>query len=195
MRWTVRNSYRGPVRRWTGAVGSLSARLTGGGRALRVQVLSQGRRSLRADEARALCLPASRPGYVREVLLRVDGQAVVFARSVTAHAQSLGPWRALRGLGSRPLADLLFKRSAGMARTPLEFARLAPASPVHRHVARAWQRASAGPAAPGAWPARRSVFRRGAAPLLVMEVFAARQTPWSWPCASGKARAPELTRK
>jgi chorismate--pyruvate lyase len=150
---------------------------------------------LRGDEARALRLPAGRPGYVREVLLRVDGVAAVFARSVTAHAQSLGPWRALRGLGSRPLADVLFKRTAGLARTPLEFARLAPASPARRHVARAWQRATGEPAAPGAWPARRSVFKRGSAPLLVMEVFAARQAPWGWPCARGQARAIEPTRK
>jgi chorismate--pyruvate lyase len=194
MRWSVRNSQRRPVRRWLGAAGSLSARLAGDGRALCVQVLQQGRGPLRADEARALCLPVSCPGYVREVLLRVDGQAVVFARSVTAHAQSLGPWHALRGLGSRPLADVLFTPAADMARTPLEFSRLAPTSPLRRHVAQAWGQGSTEPCTPGAWPARRSVFKRGCAALLVMEVFAARQLPWGWPCR-GMPRAFKLTRR
>jgi len=172
--------HRGSRRRWVGASGSLSARLAGAGQAFSVQVLKQGRQKLHADEARALGLPGLRPGYVREVVLRVDDVAVVFARSVTAHAQSLGPWRSIRGLGTRPLADVLFKR-LGLARTPLEFARLKPASPLRRAVAQAWQEATAEALATRSLPSRRSVFTRRGAPLLVMEVFAARQAPWGWP--------------
>lgn len=183
MPWRRRNAYRGGLRRWLDASGSLSARLAGAGQTFGVQVLRQGRQGLRPDEARALGLGGTRPGYVREVVLRVDGAAVVFARSVTAHARSLGPWRSLRGLGNRPLADLLFKRALGIARTPLEFSRLRPASRAQRHVARAWQRAGDEALRPGALPARRSTFRRHGASLLVMEVFAAPQAPSGWPCA------------
>ena len=188
MPWTMRNPYRGQVRRWVGAGGSLSTRLAGAGQRFNVQVLHQGRQSLQPGEARVLGLSASRSGYAREVVLRVDGVAVVFARSVTAHAQSQGPWRSIRGLGSRPLADLLFKRCAGIGRTPLTFAKLAPASQARRRVARAWQFATGEALAPRALPARRSVFQRRGAPLLVMEVFAAPCAPWCWPCACRPAR-------
>lgn len=181
MVWTTRNTHHGRVRRWLGASGSLSARLALAGQAFGVQVLKQGRQALHDDEARALGLAGARVGYVREVLLRVDGVPVVFARSVTAHAPSQGPWRAIRGLGNRPLADVLFRPVAGIARTPLEFARVRPASRLRRQVARAWQQGSGEPVAAGALPARRSVFRHRGAPLLVMEVFAAPHAPWCWP--------------
>ena len=180
MPWTTRNGYRGDVRRWVGAGGSLSARLAGAGQVFSVQVLHQGRQGLWPDEARAVGLPGPRAGYVREVVLRVDGLPVVFARSVTAHAQSQGPWRSIRGLGTRPLADVLFTR-LGLARTPLEFAKLPPASHLRRHVARAWQHATGEAVRPTALPARRSMFTRRGAPLLVMEVFAAERAPWCWP--------------
>lgn len=180
MRWTTRNGFRGDVRRWVGASGSLSARLAGVGRTFSVQVLDQGRQPLHTGEAHALGLRGIRSGYVREVVLRVDAAAVVFARSVTPHDRSLGAWRSVRGLGTRPLADVLFKR-LGLARTPLEFSRLKPASPLRRHAAKAWQRATGEAQATRAPPARRSVFTRCGAPLLVMEVFAARQAPWCWP--------------
>jgi chorismate--pyruvate lyase len=195
MSWTRRIPHRGSVRQWLGAPGSLSAHLAGAGRVLSVQVLRQGLQALHPDEAQALGLPGIQSGYVREVMLRVDGAAVVFARSVTVPAQSRGPWRSIRGLGSRPLADVLFKRVTGIARTPLEFAVLQSASPLQRHVARAWQLATGEALAAAALPARRSVFMRRGAPLLVMEVFAAAQTPWCWPRAKVSASCPVLTRK
>ncbi len=180
--WTKRNRHRGNKRRWLGASGSLSARLAASGQRFSVQVLTQGMQKMRPDEARALGLSGRQPGYVREVLLRVDDVPVVFARSVARHAQSLGPWRSICGLGTRPLADVLFKRS-GLARTPLEFAAIKLASPLQRHVARAWQGATGDAPAVRNLPARRSVFTRCAAPLLVMEVFASADAPWCWPCA------------
>ena len=192
--WATRNGFRGPVRHWVGATGSLSARLAGAGELYRVQVLRQGRQRLRWDEARALGLARPQAGYVREVLLRVDGAAVVFARSVTPYGASLGAWRSVRGLGSRPLADVLFKR-LGIARTPLEFARLQPVSPLHRHVAQAWQQATGAALAARALPTRRSVFVRRGAPLLVMEVFADVQAPWGWPTRRTSTVGNFFTRK
>lgn len=159
-----------------------------------MQVLEQGRKKLRNDEARALGLPSGRSGYVREVVLRVDGVAVVFARSATLHTGSLGPWRSIRGLGTRPLADVLFKRF-GPVRTPLEFATLKPTSPLRRHVAKAWQGATGETEAPRALPARRSVFTRRQTPLLVMEVFAAGQAPWCWPNARDLGSPPVISGK
>jgi chorismate--pyruvate lyase len=181
MTWNPKTAYRGQEKRWLGASGSLSARLAAAGQVFSVQVLKQGRQALGRDEARALGLPGRSAGYMREVVLSVDGVAVVFARSVTSHAHSLGAWRAIRGLGTRPLADVLFKR-AGISRSPLAFARIKPATRLRQQVARGWQLATDGPVAARALPARRSVFTRRSAPLLVMEVFAAHPEPWCWPC-------------
>lgn len=190
--WSRRNSQHGNRRGWLGARGSLSARLAGAGQSFDVQVLRQGRQRMRADEARALGRARVGPAYVREVLLRVDDVPVVFARSVTWHANSNGPWRSLRGLGTRPLADVLFQR-LGLKRMPLEFARFKPVSRWQRDVAQAWRLASGSPVTDSALPARRSVFTRYGAPLLVMEVFAAAHAPWYWPSRRGCKRPEVLT--
>lgn len=187
MQWTTNRIQPRRVRRWVAATGSLSTRLAGVSRAFTVQVLSQGRQGLGPDEARALGLPGRCSGYVREVLLRVDHLPVVFARSVTPHAASQGPWRSIRGLGTRPLADVLFKRR-GIVRAPLEFARFKPAGPEHRNVMRAWQLAARETMAMRAVPTRRSVFTRCGAPLLVMEVFPSAQAPWHWSAGGRKQR-------
>lgn len=171
--WTSRNFARGPLRRWLKATGSLSAHLAATGSVFSVQVLRQRREALRSDEAQALGLHAGRAGYAREVLLRVDGRALVFARSVTTHADSLAAWRSVRGLGTRPLADVLFKRS-GITRGPLRYRQLAPSTVIHRRVSQHWH-ASRDPSQqdrlPRSLSARRSAFERRGAPLLVMEVF------------------------
>lgn len=180
MGWQTFTPARGSVRRWLQASGSLSARLAATGESFGVQVLAQGRQPLTRDESRALGQAGQRMGYAREVLLRVDGQALVFARSVTAHADSLGAWRSVRGLGSRPLADVLFKR-AGILRAPLAYSQLQRQSPLQRHVAKSWLAATGQELAPQALPARRSVFTRHGAALLVMEVFAAPACCWRWP--------------
>lgn len=190
MRWNTHNPHRGPRRGWVGAAGSLSARLARVGQVFSVQLLAQGRQALDRDEARALGLPGLQAGYVREVLLRVDGIAVVFARSVTAYAASNGPWRSIRGLGVRPLADVLFTRQ-GISRSPLAFTKIPPTSRLRRKVAHAWRQAAGGALATGALPARRSVFTRCGAPLLVMEVFASPTKPWGWP-ASVRVSGPTL---
>ncbi len=185
MGWQSFTPARGGLRRWLQASGSLSARLAATGQTFSVQVLSQGRQALTTDEARALGLCRQRVGYVREVMLRVDGQPLVFARSVTAHTDSLAIWRSVRGLGSRPLADLLFKRS-GIMRAPLAYSQLARQSLLQRQVARSWRAATGVTLDHPSLPARRSVFSRRGAALLVMEVFAASTKCWRWPDAGSR---------
>jgi chorismate--pyruvate lyase len=171
------------MRRWLKASGSLSARLAGTGKVFSVQVLRQGRAPLSQDEALALHLGPHRTGYAREVLLRVDGMPVVFARSATAQHNAVGAWWALQGLGNRPLAEVLFRRS-GIRRQPLSFNRLARHSRLQVHVAKSWATAI-GSVVPDAAPhARRSVFVREGAALLVMEVFIAHAT--RWPGSTGR---------
>lgn len=181
--WTSRNFARGPLRQWLQASGSLSARLAATGDVFSVQVLRQGREALSPSEAQALGVHVGRAGYAREVLLRVDGRALVFARSVTAHADSLAAWRSVRGLGTRPLADVLFKR-LGIVRGPLRYGQLAPATVFRRRVSQ-HLRSSPNPVPqddlPRSLSARRSVFERQGAPLLVVEVFIAPGSVWHVP--------------
>lgn len=180
MRWLNFSSVRGTLRCWLQASGSLSARLAFTGDVFSVQVLSQGRQPLSADEAQGLGLRAMRVGYAREVLLCVDGKPMVFARSVTTFLDSVGPWRSVRGLGSRPLADVLFNR-IGISRQPLEFKILHRQGMVQRKVVQHWQKATGISQKSRALPARRSVFTRHGAALLVMEVFAANTSDWYCP--------------
>lgn len=185
MQWQRRNFGRAGLRRWLQAPGSLSARLAATGSQFSVQVLAQGHQALSADEARALGQGSQRKGYVREVVLRVDGVPRVFARSVTAHTDSLAAWRSVRGLGTRPLADVLFKRG-GITRAPLAFAKLAPVSTLKRHVAASWQQATGEALSARMLAARRSAFVRRQAALLVMEVFVADH--WHWTAAADKVK-------
>lgn len=178
--WQSFTSRRSALRRWLQATGSLSARLAATGDNFSVQVLNQGRQALTRDEALALGSGECRIGYVREVVLRVDGKAMVFARSVTAHASAMGAWRSVQGLGNRPLADVLF-RHLGIRRAPLEFAQPKRHGTLQRHVAKAWLSSTGATLSHSALPARRSVFTRHNAALLVMEVFAADAPQWRWP--------------
>jgi len=158
------------LRAWLQAPGSLTARLQRFGT---VQVLVQQQRAMTLWPLEQADLQ-QRLGYVREVVLLLDGRAAVWARSCTPLAASHGPWSALRGLGTRPLAELLFA-SRQVLRSPLQ----AQALPRHgaqlAHIARQW-RALPGALAPSDVPrwARSSVFWHGPHPLRVMEAF----SPW-----------------
>lgn len=157
------------LRRWLQAPGSLTARLRRHG-TVSVEVIRQGRARLWPQERAAL---RRTEAHVREVLLRIDGRAAVWARSVTPLGGVKGPWRALHGLGSRPLAELLFERRH-VHRSPLRSTRLMAHSPQHAHVRRAWPgNGSDQPDAPPHW-ARHSLFWRHGQALQVLEAFA----PW-----------------
>jgi len=175
--WSEQAPLWGGGRFWLQAQGSLSARLAATGRVFDVQVLRQGRGPVTVDETCALGVEGQHEGYVREVVLRLDAEAMVFARSVTPCDDSLARWRSLRWLGTSPLADVLFTR-ADISRLPMQYTRLKPTGPTYRHVAHAWQEATEHTLTHQPLPARRSLFVRHAAPLLVLEVFAAPSSVW-----------------
>ena len=172
-RWSTHLPVNRALRRWLAVGGSLSARLAKAGPGLQVRRLRQGGGRARSDEATRL--GGTQAVLRREVVLSAGGAARVVARSLTPRPAALGPWRAVGGLGQRPLADVLFGPRAPQ-RSALQFARLTPHSPAHQAVRRALAQAehTALPAAPtrlGALWARRSVFWRRGAPLMVTEVF------------------------
>ncbi|MFG6447774.1 chorismate--pyruvate lyase family protein [Roseateles sp. BYS180W] len=162
---------RQSLRDWLRAPGSLSKRLAQLGQRFEVQVLRQGVAPLRGPERRALGLPRRGCTFVREVLLRVDGVPLVWARSALHAAALAGPWKALKGLGQRPLAHLLYE-DPRIQRSALQPRRLARMGHTRRHMVRQWQQSTgSAPAADMLW-SRNSVFLRGGAQLRVMELFA-----------------------
>lgn len=135
-----------------------------------VQLLGQGMEPARSLDATALGLSPGKPVHGRTVLLRCEGEGMVLAHSVVRAAVSRGPWRALKGLGQRPLAELLFVR-ADVHRTPLAQQWLPPRHPVAKWVARQWEQ-STGQALPGRGIWRRwSLFSRRGESLMVSEFF------------------------
>ena len=153
-----------PWRPWLTYRGSLTRRIVERSGTFRVELVSQRVRFPNDDEYRELGRPAHRLAFVREVLLHADGTPVVMAHSIVGRSDLAGTWRAVRGLGTRPLAALLFA-DRRVSRDPFEYARLDPRHPL-------WQRARAllGRDFPTLW-ARRSRFRLHGRPLLVTEVF------------------------
>lgn len=156
------------LRAWLQSDGSLSRRLAQAFGRFEVQVLAQGAAPAHADELRVLRRAGrARPSWprchVREVMLWGDGQPLVYARTVLPAVQSQLAWRALRGLGCRPLADLLFGLRAAHC-TRLGSVRMAPL-----HARRLGQ--DLGWTGSPLW-CRRSVFTRRGMPLLITEWFA-----------------------
>ncbi len=162
-------SARASLRAWLRAPGSLSARLARHGR-FEVQVLRQATAKLRAPERRALGAPRRGCTLVREVLLSVDGQPLVWARSSLHKSALAGPWKALKGLGRRPLADLLY-RDRRVRRSTLQPRRIGAQGPTRRHMARQWAAATGGTPPRAMLWSRHSVFKRHGAQLRILELF------------------------
>jgi chorismate--pyruvate lyase len=158
------------LRRWLQAEGSLTSRLRAHG-LVEVQVQRQGPGTLWALEQADLRVHT---GYVREVVLLLDGRPAVWARSVTTARAIQGAWRAMRGLGVRPLAELLFS-TRHVNRESLQAQRLPRGDRQVKHIRDQWN-ALQQPSLETAMPrwARSSLFWRHGQALRVMEAF----SPW-----------------
>ncbi|MBC8748030.1 chorismate--pyruvate lyase [Paraburkholderia sp. WC7.3g] len=150
---------------WLTRGGSLTAHL----RALGVVTVRVTRETVALpwpDEAAALGLAPRAPVWVREVVLSVDGVPFVAAHSVTPRAVSVGVWQATRRLRTRPLAELLYSDSS-VARSSLVSRRVGERHPLYRLAAP--EIGGGARHAPHGLVARRSVFERHRAPLMVTE--------------------------
>jgi chorismate--pyruvate lyase len=156
---------------WLTSNGSLTATLQRHAAAFRVQVLRQRPAICLADEAAPLGLPRASRCWEREVLLRCDNTAVVFAHTVVPMAADAADWPLFSALGERSLGSTLFGDPL-VRRGDLEYARLRASHPLAR-------RARAALGAEGQVPAqqetmlyaRRCLYRRRHGTLLVTEVF------------------------
>ena len=155
------------MRDWLTTPGSLTARLIAHSRHFRVQKLRQAGNVCLADEAGAIGLARPRRVWEREVLLRCDGQPVVYGHTVVPTSASASDWPLFSALGERSLGTTLFY-DPRVTRGALEFARLRPGHPLLARV-----HAALGREAPArdTYFARRCVYRRRQGLLLVTEVF------------------------
>lgn len=150
------------LRRWLSASGSLTAHIRHAGHDFRVRRLCQHRMDALPEENAVL---ARRHGaLVREVLLMEGDVPLVFAHSVVCGGDTRGAWQALRGLGSQPLAGLLYA-DARITRLGMRYRLVTARDALGCRVRHALPQVRF-----PLW-ARRSVFRRHGKPLLVTEVF------------------------
>jgi chorismate lyase len=145
------------ARSWLLERGSLTLRLKRQHPGLAVRIVAEGLGPLLPDETIRLTLPPHRQAWVREVTLHDGSLELLQARTVIPDWSSANPWSELQRLGNRPLGEILFSDS-GLERSEFEFT-LGPG----------W-RAAETPPAPDRL-ARRCVYRRLGAPLLLTERF------------------------
>jgi chorismate lyase len=143
---------------WLTRGGSLTAHLRTLG-AVTVEVTREAVDIPWRDEWRALGITPRTPVWTREVALKVDGVAFVVAHSLVALAHSDGVWQSMRRLRTRPLAELLYSDSS-VSRSVLVNRTITARHPLHRLTDTTH-----------ALVARRSVFERHGAPLMVTECF------------------------
>lgn len=151
---------------WLSNRDSLTARLVARCSHFRVQRLRQGRAKCLRDEFHALGLPCVTQVIEREVLLRCDERAVVYAHTVLSLDANASHWPLFASLGNRSLGSTLFS-DPQVERGQLYFARLGRRHPLMQRIV---QVHALGNEVAYLW-ARRSVFRRKGSPLLVTEVF------------------------
>ncbi len=153
------------MRDWLSNRDSLTARLQARCQAFRVQRLFQGRAMVLRDEVQALNLARVEKVTAREVVLRCDERAVVYAHTVLPLHANASQWPLFASLGNRSLGTTLFSDPL-VARGELQYARLSASHPLMQRV-RELGLVEAGTRC----YARRSLFRRKSSCLLVTEVF------------------------
>jgi chorismate--pyruvate lyase len=154
------------MRHWLTDRTSLTVKLVNRSRHFRVQRLRQGRGVSLADESSMVGLPRRMWVREREVLLRCDGQPVVYGHTIVPLTASASDWPFFNTLGERSLGTTLFGDPT-VKRGSLQYARLHLQHPLVRRACSAI--GSNNMAAP--LYARRCLFQRKSGLLLVTEVF------------------------
>lgn len=153
---------------WLTHRASLTARLVARCQHFRVQRLHQGLSICLADEFAAIGLHRQEKVVQREVVLRCDGRAVVYAHTVVPTSANASQWPLFAALGEKSLGSTLFNDPL-VERGDLSYAKLRHTHPLMKRIAALQLELE--PEAVNCLHARRSVFKRKGACLLVTEVF------------------------
>jgi chorismate--pyruvate lyase len=154
------------IRDWLTTPGSLTARLVAHSSHFRVQRLRQAGATCMPDEVGPIGLHRQARVWERDVLLRCDGEPVVFAHTVVSASSTATDWPLFSALGERSLGTTLFYDPL-VKRGQLEFARIRAGHPL---LARA-NGALGNTLRDKVYYARRCLYRRHQGLLLVTEVF------------------------
>jgi chorismate--pyruvate lyase len=151
---------------WLTDRASLTARLVAHCQQFRVQRLHQGLSICLEDEFAAIGLHRSTKVVEREVLLRCDGRAVVYAHTVVPISANATQWPLFATLGEKSLGTTLFSDPL-VERGALSYAKLRHTHPLMKKISalQVLQKPV------NYLYARRSVFKRKGGCLLVTEVF------------------------
>lgn len=162
--WSSRplSELTGSEHHWLFLPGALTPRLKAMGD-YSIEVVEQSHGPLNPEEAQALNVAPNTIGWVREVVMKLDGEACVTARSLTSVPALNGDWADLNGYGRRPLAEILYT-SEQTLREPFQCALLSPGAPLAALSYRFAPQAKR-------LLARRSRFTRNGSALLVSECF------------------------
>lgn len=146
---------------WLLERGSLTRRLGAHWGDVSVQPLQEGLDVPLAHEATRVGAVPGTPAWLRCIVLVCRGQPRVYARTVIPGWGPHNPWAEVQRLGRQPLGELLFQLPE-LERSAFEWSK-----------GLGWPHAEHWPAAPDPSnaPARRCVFVREGAPLLLTEVF------------------------
>jgi chorismate--pyruvate lyase len=151
---------------WLTHRASLTARLVARCKQFRVQRLHQGLSICLEDEFAAIGLPRQEKVAQREVVLRCDERAVVYAHTVVPRSANATQWPLFAALGNKSLGTTLFSDPL-VERGDLSYAKLRHTHPLMKRIAAL--QLSQEPE--HCLYARRSVFKRKGGCLLVTEVF------------------------
>ncbi len=160
---SLENRISAELYHWLTDTGSLTARLKLQCQHFAVEILTEGIYPLSQDEQEKLQLTENR-GFVREVLLKLDGIPWVFARSVMPLSTLTGEQACLSQLGNNPLGQILFN-SPDMQRSDIEIAEFITQDPVQKLASQIASRSRL------TLFGRRSRFLLSGKALLVSEIF------------------------
>ncbi|MFZ6771163.1 chorismate--pyruvate lyase family protein [Undibacterium sp. SXout7W] len=151
---------------WLSNRDSLTARLVACCGHFRVQRLSQHKAVCLQDEYAEVGLARRSKVVEREVLLRCDGEAMIYGHTIVPLQANASQWPLFQTLGERSLGTTLFNDHQ-VRRGALSYARLHASHPLMQRLRRILPDMQAS----ATLPARRSLFWRQGACLLVTEVF------------------------
>lgn len=139
-----------------------------------VQRLQQQKARCLPDEGEVVGLSKHARVMERDVLLRCDGIAMVYAHTVLPLSANAHQWPLFPSLGNKSLGTILFNDPL-VVRGDLHFARLRATHPLMQRIAKLNLLDRDAPSL----HARRSLFTRRGSPLLVTEVFLPRMDTFS----------------
>lgn len=154
------------MREWLSNRQSLTARLIAHSSQFRVQRLQQQIALSVPDEVANVGLSQRANVRERDVLLRCDDVAVVYAHTVLPLSATAAQWPLFASLGNKSLGSTLF-HDPMVTRGHLQYARLRASHPLMRRI---FQLQLVNATTPCLW-ARRALFTRHGSSLLVTEVF------------------------